>query len=355
MGQASAGGIPGDHRSAARALFRALRASPRVLITSEPSPDGDAIGAEIALYHVAWHAHALEAQGEPVPAAKRSIVVANEHGCPDRYRFLLGAGHIRDEAQLVEEDRFDLAVVVDGGVERTGSMEERFRASGRTAYVDHHRFGSRFDYDLRLYDAAATSTTQLAWAFFTDPDIGTPLDQEAAEALYLGLVYDTGSFQYPLTTPRSHRIAATLIETGFDFPRLHERVMLERSFAEVLTHSAVLANARRSPDGRVAWATTTQEALRVSEGDYAPIIQTLSFVEGAEAAFCLIEQASGPVKVTLRSRGKVDVGAVARQLTESGGGHRRAAGCELEGTVEAVRNAVLGALTRGLDAGAGPV
>lgn len=318
----------------ARELFSVLKRAKRVLVTSEPYPDGDALGAELALDAIARHAFAQSGTAD----GDRRVYLVNEKGCPRKYRFIAGADRVRKLESLLERD-FDVAIVVDGGSERTGAVEELFDRAPFKVYVDHHKFGSRAKYDLALTDPHSASTTQILYAFFADPEIGVPLTKEAAEAIYLGLIFDTGSFQYSLTQPLTHEIAARLLETGLDFARIHEKALLTQEFEDLLALGRVLATAQRTPSREVVWVTIGLDLVRdlgVTGDDFNRIIQTLTFVEGTEVALLFREVESpaagrpGKWKLSFRSRGKVDVAACARELDPLGGGHDRAAGCTLE-------------------------
>lgn len=323
-------------RVAARALYEALSHGGRILITSEPFPDGDAFGAEIALAEIAEHA--FRSAGRT-----GTVTVWNDDGCPPDYAFLEGAGRIAIPNPSPSEpfEPFDLAIVVDGGVERCGGTAKWIEGAKRSAIVDHHRFGSRASYDLRLFNADAASTTELLWTFYEDPQLGIPLSTCAAEALYLGLIYDTGSFQYPATSPRTHTMAARLIETGFDFAQVHERVLLMRSFDEMLETSRLLASTRRAANGQITFVHTTPEALLHSGGSYARIIQPIIFVDDAAVGLVFHEFEPERFRISLRARGKVDVGKAARELEPGGGGHARAAGCQLDGPADEVIRKVI--------------
>jgi phosphoesterase RecJ-like protein len=322
-------GFPPDLVARAREVFAALKRARRVLVTSEPYPDGDALGAELALDAIARHAFAQAPGG----AGDRRVYLVNEKGCPRKYRFIAGADKVRRLDAVMERD-FDLAIVVDGGAERIGAARELFDRAPVRILVDHHKFGSRERYDIALASPHASSTTQILYAFFADPEIAVPLTREAAEAIYLGLIFDTGSFQYSLTQPLSHEIAARLMETGIDFSRIHERALLTQEFEDLLVLGRVLATAQRTPSREVVWASIgldLVEQYRPSGDDFNRIIQTLIFVEGAEVAVIFRELEPGKWKLSFRSRGKVDVAAIARELDPDGGGHDRAAGCSMDG------------------------
>jgi len=318
---------------AARAIFRALMSARSVVITSEPYPDGDAFGAEVALREVALHAFARAGD-----AGSRTVRLVNEKGCPKKYLSLAGAGRIETLAS-VPPGEIDVGIVVDGGIERAGDARKLFERCRTKVYIDHHKMGSRERYDIVMSDPRATSTTQLIWPFFDDPEIATPLSRDAAEAIYLGLIYDTGSFQYPCTRPSTHVIAARLMEAGADFARIHERALLTQEFEDILLHGKVLAGARRLGSGREIVVASVPQALvrgtKVTGDGYDKLVQTLCFIEGSEVAVLLREQPHGQWKASLRSKGLVDVAAVARALDPDGGGHDRAAGCTLDGPEEA--------------------
>jgi phosphoesterase RecJ-like protein len=270
----------------------------------------------------------------------------NERGCPRKYAFLSGSEKIRRIEELKEDEReFDVGIVVDGGIERAGAARALFEQCRTRIYIDHHKMGSREKYDLSLSDPSAPSTTQLLWGFFADPEIATPLAKEAAEALYLGLIYDTGSFQYPLTRPSTHIVAARLMESGIDFARIHERALLSQAFEDVLLHAKVLASAERTGKGREIVHAAVPRALAQSPGTtgdgYDRLIQTLCFLEGVDVAVVFRELVDGDWKLSLRARGLVDVASVARALDPDGGGHDRAAGCSLPGPLEAARERAL--------------
>jgi len=321
-------------REKAKDLFERLKTARRVLVTSEPYPDGDALGAEIALGEIARYAFKL-APGGP---AGQQVYLVNEKGCPRKYRFLAGADRIRRLDTLLEKD-FDLGIVVDGGSERAGAAKEIFDRCPFRVLVDHHKMGSRERYDLALNDPESSSTTQILWTFFGDPGIGVPLTREAAEAIYLGIIFDTGSFQYSLTKPESHEIASRLLAAGIDFSRIAERALLVQEYGEIKVLGTVLASVRRTSNGEIVWGWLTHETMRqldVSGDDLSKIIQILCFVEGTKVALLFREIEDGRFKVSLRSRGEVDVARVARELDPQGGGHDRAAGCTLEGDLEGV-------------------
>ncbi|MHC4831926.1 MAG: DHH family phosphoesterase, partial [Planctomycetota bacterium] len=267
-----------------RQLYEAFAAADRILVASEVTADADAVGAELSLAHVARHAQRSAGRAE-------SVTIVNQYGCPKRYAFLPGTEAILALDELGERDRetpFDLGVTVDGGLERVGTVAPLVRKSARVAIIDHHKFGSNEEYDVSLYDPRASSTTQLIYQFFEEDGLAVPLTRDVATAIYAGLIFDTGSFQYSLTQPQTHRIAARLLETGIDFVELHERILLVRPLEELVAAGRAIAAARRSDDGLFVWAVLDPETLRACGGDGSSVMQPLCFTEGIALAFVLI-------------------------------------------------------------------
>ena len=173
------------------------------------------------------------------------------------------------------------------------------------------------------------------------------LNPTIAACLYAGIIYDTGSFRYPSTSARTLHIAAKLLETGIDFAQIAEQVFLEKSFSAVQLLSAVLYHLQRNPSGEIIWGTITQELLQTvnakpDEDD--GIITQYAFTKGVKVAMLFKELAPNTIKVSFRSRGALDVGQFAQKMSAQGGGHPRAAGCTLTGTMEDVQALIIRAL-----------
>jgi phosphoesterase RecJ-like protein len=192
--------------------------------------------------------------------------------------------------------------------------------------IDHHHDNTRFG-TLNLVDVSASSTAEIVYDLARE--LGAELTQEMALALYVGLVTDTGRFMYENTTPRTHRVAAALIEAGVDvgdtYRRLYERVPIEK--LRLVQHA--LGAAETHADGALVISYVTSEdyaASGASEVHTEGIIDYLRSIEGARLAALVRDKRDGaPRKVSLRSvDGAVDVSKIARE--KGGGGHARAAG-----------------------------
>jgi phosphoesterase RecJ-like protein len=302
-----------------------LAAARSVLLTSHANPDGDAIGSELGL------ARALAASG-------RRVAIWNLHATPGLYAALPGAAAIQVGEEPPEgfPDGFDLVVVLEcPTLERTGLAA---RLAGlEIVNVDHHLgnagYGAASWVDPEAA-AVAVMVAELAQA------IGAPLDREAASCLLLGLVSDTGGFRFSNATPDAFRAAARLVESGARVERVSLWVYESQPEAAVRLLGELLATLVRHRGGRIATVHLTTEMFRragAGAGDSEGLIDVPRSIAGVDAVALFRELAPGSWKVSLRSRGRVDVETIARR--HAGGGHRNAAGCRFEGTLEAATRA----------------
>jgi len=174
---------------------------------------------------------------------------------------------------------------------------------------------------------------------------------EIAAQLYLGIIYDTGSFQYALTTPRTHRIAALLLEQGIKHSDISEKVMLESPLSAKVLLGRTLNAMRILEGGKIVWTQVSRELAaetKTTDEDVRGIITQMIFIEGVRVALLFYEKDNAKVKLSLRSREGFDVATFARSLDPGGGGHARASGCSLNGTLDEVSARVVAELTRQL-------
>lgn len=313
---------PSPLHAAAAALRQAAQDCGRVLLTGPTAPDGDSIGACLAL---AW---ALRRLGSA------QVDVAGEPSY--RYAWLPGAASMLPDAQVRPD--YDLVVVLDGDRRRLEPpVAAAFQAARLTGLVDHHRSTDAGGYDIALVDTAAASTCDLVHALIRL--WGLALDRPTAQLLYAGLVFDTGGFHHSNTTPETHRLAAELVAQDIDHAAISTRILLERSPAGMRLLGQVLCDARFLADGRVLVGVASYSLgtrLGAGPGDIEGIVDHLVNTAGVELACFFIEQAPGEVKLSLRSRRRVDVAALAHALAPGGGGHARAAGALIHGSLDHV-------------------
>ncbi len=298
----------------------------RALLCGPVEVDGDSIGACLALASVL---RGVNDRLETVVAAVGPI--------PRPYSFLVGVDQFVGPEDVIGS--FDLAFVLDGVRHRIGDLGAAFDSASTRVLVDHHVSSDPSGYDLSLLDPSSASTCEMVYAIARDPRFDVPVDRAMAQQLYTGIAYDTGVFRYSCTTPDTLRVAAELLETGIDAQQIIERVFLDTPYEDTLFRGRILSGARRAAGGEIALASVPlalREACSVGDGATDGVVNGLVFIEGVEVGCLLVERPGGWVKLSLRSRGRVNVAAVARSLADTGGGHDRAAGVTLEGTLDEV-------------------
>lgn len=299
-------------------LAQALAQARRVLVLAHRDPDGDAIGSVLGLMHL------LKGTGKQVHA-HRSGVVGQE------YAFLPGLELVREDLPAAQE--VDLAVLLDcHEPARAGRLAEPFlQALPRVAVLDHHMGTAGFG-DPRWVDPGMAATAQMI--ALLAGEMGLPMGKEAATCLFVGLQTDTGRFSYSNTTPQALKVAAGLVAAGAE-PWAITQEAYSTSLARLRLFARVTQGLRLMADGRLALATAKAqdlEELGCPPSDLDRVVEEYRAIRGVEVAALVKEIDGHSVKASLRSRGRVDVGAIALAL--GGGGHHNAAGAKLEGSLE---------------------
>jgi phosphoesterase RecJ-like protein len=311
----------------------------RVALTTHVNADGDGAGGEVALWHLLTVRGARAAITNPTPF-------------PERYRFLLAGAERADrsaEAARHLQDA-DVIVVLDiSDVGRLGHLAPVVeRATVPVACIDHHASNGRLPAGPRLVDPSASATGELLYDLARSAR--WPLNHQAAQALYVAILTDTGGFRFANTTPRALQVAADLLGHGLDPEAIYRDVYATQSEGRVRLLAEVLDTLVVEPERGLAWLTVPPGALErygVDPDDLEGVVEFARSVKGVRLAILFRRIASGRVKVSLRSVGDVDVAALAQRF--AGGGHRKAAGASLEGSLADVQATVLEAARAVLD------
>jgi len=309
------------------AVCRVLSEKDRFLIACHENPEGDAIGSELAL------ALALRRMG-------KTATVLNADPVPGNLRFLPGADTV-----LFEEDGsgYEVAVVVDcGSPERTGRVGAELRKCPVLVNIDHHRTnGDRGE--LSLVDPDAAATGLLIHRVLVA--MGYEIDLDVAVNIYVAVLTDTGSFHYGSSTPEAFAVAGEMVRRGVDPWAVAEKVYETQSENRLRLLGRVLDSLETTLGGKVASITTLRADLAgFSAGKDAleGFINSPRSIVGVEVAVSFREEEGGVYRVSFRSKGRVDVAAVATGF--GGGGHHNAAGCTVPGSLPEVKRKVYGAL-----------
>jgi len=299
------------------ALLERLAAAGSILITSHANPDGDAIASELGL------ARALAAAG-------RRVQVWNFHPTPGVYQQLPGAAaiHVGADPPPGFPDEFDLGVVLEcPTLDRSGLAE--LLGGLDLVNVDHHLGNSGYGVASWVDPERAAVGVMVAEIC---ERLGVGLDPLAASCLLLALVSDTGGFRFANATPAAFRAAASLLEAGAAIEQVSRWQYESQPEGAVRLLGLLLETLERHSGGRVATVHLTLEMFDragASPGDSEGLIDVPRSIDGVEAVALLRELGPDEWKISLRSRGDVDVQAIARR--HDGGGHRNAAGCRFRG------------------------
>ena len=296
--------------------LRAIREHERFCLTTHERPDGDAVGSLAAMQQV------LSALGKDAIA----FLPADEFPLPYEYRFIQLEG-------LSTEPPADLCqrtlIFLDcGNIDRT-PVEQLRRDDGTALIVniDHHHDNTRFG-TINHVDPHASCTAEMVWDLMQG--LGVEVTHAIAEALYVGLVTDTGRFMYENTGPRAHEMAAALLASGIDAHAIYRQLYegIPQGKLELLARG--LSNVERFDGGLLTVTHLTRDDYRTAGADESyseGVVDHLRSVAGTAVAGLVREQLAGEParKVSLRATDdRIDVSRIARAL--GGGGHRRAAG-----------------------------
>jgi len=304
-----------------------IHAAHRVLITSHIRPDGDAIGSSLAL-------------GLALLDAGKQVQVVLSDGIPFNFKHLPGAEMIRTRAEGV----FDLIISVDcSDLERVGRALDGYHPP--EIIIDHHITNEPFG-KLNLVEPEAVATASVLTRHMAE--WGLPITAPIAANLITGLITDTLGFRTSNTTPEALRQAADLLELGVNMGSLYYRSLVRRTYEEAKYWGAGLSSLEH--EGGIIWVTLTGEDRIASEyngKDDADLINFLSSIDDENVAIIFVEQNAGKTKVSWRSlKPDIDVSQLAHQF--GGGGHKAAAGAELNGTLAEVKERVLKATSESL-------
>jgi len=333
--------IPPERARDAREVAAVLADARHVVLTTHVNADGDGVGSEIGLWHL------LQARGV-------STTIANPTRIPDRFDFLVPKGADASAHAVREIERADVVVVLDvGDIARLGELAAPVRRrEAPLVCIDHHVGPVKLPPGPCLIAPEATATAELVFDLANAN--GWHLSPETACALYVGLLTDTGGFRFSNTTARALRVSASLLEHGVDPESIYAAVYASVPEGRVRLLAEVLQTLVVEPDIGLAWVSVPPDALRrhdTTADDLDGIVEFPRSIAGVRLALMFRQIGNGRVKISLRSMGAVDVAALAHQF--GGGGHHRAAGASLGGSLAEVESRVLAAARVYLRDGAG--
>ena len=314
-----------------------LGGAPSVALACHVDPDGDALGSMLAF------AQYLKGRGVDVAASWGTAFDAPDDllVVPAQYAFLPALDLLRPPAQFPSDP--EVMVAFDtGSAERLGSLSGAAAAAQTLIVLDHHASGEPFG-DVRLLDGDAPATAVLVDELIRR--LGGDLDRDMATCLYVALLTDTGGFQYASTTPGALELAARLVSYDIDHSGISRQVYATHSFGYLKVLGRALERARLVPEVGLVWTAIRQEDLEefgVAWHETEGLIDVVRGVEAGDCVMVLKQQEDGSWKASLRSRGGVDVGTLARAL--GGGGHAMLGGFTCDDSLEAILERVVSLL-----------
>ena len=276
-------------------------------ITTHVRPDGDGIGSSLGLM---WIIKSLGKEAE--------VIVRDP--IPGSYSTLPGAGGIRRISEI--DRKYDAVFVIEcSDMERPGisKLEDEFVVN-----IDHHATSERFG-SVNWIDPTASAVGEMIYNLCKA--IGSRVSSEIAECLYMALVTDTGSFHFPNTNARTLKVASELIKAGAEPSEISRAVYNSYSWSRLELMKRVMGTLKRNENGTVAWMRQTLEMVAESgaaDGDNNGFVNMPLTAQEVRASFYMREVEPGVYRVSLRSKGELDVAAIAEKF--GGGGHKKRGG-----------------------------
>ena len=292
-----------------------------VAIAGHVRPDGDCVGSCLATYNYIK---------DNYPKIEVALYL---QPIPNIFKFLSRADEIMHSCE--EDKTYDLFIAQDcGDLKRLGDAAKYFETAKKTICVDHHVSNDNFADENYIFPYAS-STSELVFGLIGEKSI----TKKIAECIYVGMVHDTGVFQYSCTSAKTMEIAGKLME--IDFSKIVDETFYTKTFEQNQILGKALLNSRLLLDGKMIASVITMEEMKqyhVLPKHLDGIVNQLRVTKGVEAAVFLYENEDGSYKVSTRSNGLVNVAELAVKF--GGGGHERAAGFSMEGTPEDLINRV---------------
>src|ERR687887_1427742 len=311
-------------------IVEAIRARQRFVISSHVRPDGDSIGSQLAM------AYALREMG-------KTFDVVNADPAPGPLMQFPGVPEIR-VAPAVEGD-FEAAIIMEcGDLGRTGVEGlDRFFVIN----IDHHPGNTSYG-ALNWFDASASACGEMVFDLVRA--LGVPLTMNIATHIYLAILTDTGSFHFSNISPRTYDICRECLEAGVDPLAVARNVYDSNNMGRLKLFGKVLSAMQIDATGRIAIVYLDHEMARAAGGTYEDTegLINLPLTVKEILAVVFFKQIEGDdYRVSMRSKGEIDIGAVAKDF--SGGGHKNAAGCTVRGGIDALQKIFVDKIERAIE------
>lgn len=323
---------------AMKETIEAIKRDKRFLITSHVNLEGDSLGSQLAMKEL------LIGMG-------KSAYILDSDPVPGHYKFLPGADRISNDFNKIAD--FDAAIVLDcPTLKRAGKASKVIKEKARPVInIDHHISNERFG-DINWIDPHASSAGEMVYRLYKKT--GVNLTKEVALSLYIAILTDTGSFNYDNTSSVTHEIAGELLGYGLDPALVSESVYERRSVEDIRLLTLVLDTLKINKDGTVAYMEVTRKMLKETSADMAKSEGLINYARSIDKVRVAVLFKEDPkekdkINVSFRSKGNgevIDVNKIASVF--GGGGHTKASGCIVSGTLEEAKKKVLAEVDKAL-------
>lgn len=283
----------------------------QIIISGHANPDGDSIGSLLSL-------------GLGLESLGKRVYMLSSDGVPKRYVGLPGAKRIKKDTQISA----DLAIAVDcSNKEILGKSYPAFQKAKDILEIDHHEFRRPFG-NLKFIKADAAAVGELIYLLLKD--LKVKIDQRIAQNLLTSIIVETDSFRLPSVKPFTFRACTELIEKGVNFYKLVDMVFWSRKKESVILSGICLSRCKFLKTNRIAWSIikkTDFDSVKGKDEDVDMVADEIRSIKSVEIAVLFREKPNNLLRVSLRSKGKINVARIAEYY--NGGGHFDVAGCSI--------------------------
>ena len=304
-------------------ILEEIKKANSIVIVTHESPDGDAIGSSLAMEL------ALRSIG------KKSDIIIPEY--PRTFNFLPNAKNVKDKSDL---KKYDLAISLDCTDLRRINGKEYFEEAKRTIVIDHHGTNSMYG-DINFVNPVAPACCEILVGMFTYFNID--INQEIGTCILTGIITDTGGFKYQSVTAETFEFTAELLRKGVNVSEIYQTALETRTMANFQLLKKTLNRMEILEDGKVTFTYITNQdetEVNAEPGDHEGLVEIGRDIEGVEISILLRQKDNeDKYEVSMRSRNYVNVSDICYIF--GGGGHPKAAGCLIQGTVEQIKEKLL--------------
>ena len=310
-------------------IVKEIKKAKNIVLLTHETPDGDAIGSSLAVYKY------LKSQGKDV-----ELIIPTY---PRVFSFLPGIEEIKTEGS---RDQYDLAIALDcATIKLLNGWTQYFEDADKTIVIDHHSSNTMFG-DINYVEMTSPACAQVVYEIFKY--YNWEITEDIAMPLITGIITDTGGFQYAGVSSETFNIASELVANGINVAKVYKNVLATHTKTSFELRKRAIDRLEFLEDGKVTFTYITKEdedAIHSENGDYEGIVNEGRNIEGVEVSIFLHEIKDG-MKASLRANSYVNVSEVCMMF--GGGGHIRAAGATMHGTIEEIKEKLLNEIRRQL-------